>query len=92
MNYFTFGYTEVIEFEGWYDPLYGTVDPVEKGSHRLPRQMFVLGRDAWKTYDDALSQLKSVCESQIETAIQRRHDIVEYDVRHRETLERNERV
>lgn len=82
-TFFTFGYSEVIEFDGCFDPLYGTVEPVERGSHRLPRQNFTLNKNVWATYDEAYQALKHVCLSQMLLASQRFRIVQDFDVKKR---------
>ena len=71
--FYTFDHDAVIEFEGALDPLYGTVEASgdDKGSHRLPRQMFVLGRDAWHCKSEAVAALKKSCTRELLRAIRR---------------------
>lgn len=76
-TYYTFDFDEVIEFEGYLDTLYGTVSPEEKGSHRLPRQMFVLNRDVWRSYSDAREMMLLDCRTSLDVATWRQENALQ---------------
>ena len=72
-TYYTFDYDGVIEFEGYLDTLYGSVsvDRYNTNTHRLPYNCSELGKNVWKTHQEALDVFEHSVTEEVQKAILR---------------------
>ena len=63
-EYYCLDYDCVVKFEGYYDPLYGTVE-LDKDHPCLPRRLFRMNEDCWKTRKEACDALMKDCQKDL---------------------------